>query len=86
MVTISILANTVRPSVDPRSDDTAFGAVTFSLQDSVHCWKPAPGEVMTVENLYLQKGRVHQRRVGCLTFFGTAMVRLLYDLYKETHP
>ena len=51
MMTISILANTVRPSVDRRSDDTAFGAETFSWQDPVHSWKAGPGEVMTVENL-----------------------------------
>ena len=51
METISILANTVRPSVDHRSDDTAFGAGTFSWQDPVHSWKAGPGEVMTVENL-----------------------------------
>ena len=49
MVTISILANTVRPSVDRRSDDTAFGAGTFSWQDPVHSWKAGLGEVMTVE-------------------------------------
>ena len=30
MATISILANIVRPSVNGRSDDTAFGAGTFS--------------------------------------------------------
>ena len=29
MATISIMANRVRPSVDRRSDDTAFGAGTF---------------------------------------------------------
>ena len=51
MATISILTNTVRPSVDRRSDDTAFGAGTFSWQDPVHSWKAGPGEVMTVENL-----------------------------------
>ena len=50
MMTISILANTVRPSVDRRSDNTAFGAGTFSWQDPVHSWKAGPGEVMTVEN------------------------------------
>ena len=50
MATISILANTVRPSVDRRSDDTAFGVGTFSCQDPVHSWKAGPGEVMTVEN------------------------------------
>ena len=52
-LTISILANTVRPSVDRRSDDTAFGAGTFSWQDQVHSWKAGPGEVMTVENLFI---------------------------------
>ena len=49
MGTISILANTVRPSVDHRWYDTAFGAGTFSWQDPVHSWKAGPGEVMTVE-------------------------------------
>ena len=53
MMTTSILANTVRPSVDRRSDDTAFGAGTFSWQDPVHSWKAGPGEVMTVENLLI---------------------------------
>ena len=53
MATISIQANTVRPSVNRRSDDTTFGAGTFSWQDPVHSWKAGPGEVMTVgvENL-----------------------------------
>ena len=50
MATISILANTVRPSVDPRLDDTTFGAGTFSWQDRVHFWKIVPGEVINVEN------------------------------------
>ena len=45
MTTISILANTVRPSVDRRSDETAFGAGTFSWQNPVHSWKAGPGEV-----------------------------------------
>ena len=49
MVTISILANRVRPSVDSRSDDTAFGAGTFSWQDPLHLWKAGPGEFITVE-------------------------------------
>ena len=53
MVTISILANTVRTSVARRSDDTAFGAGTVSWQDQVHSWKAGPGEVMTVENLFI---------------------------------
>ena len=47
------MANTVRPSVYRRSDDTAFGAGTFSWQDPVHSWKAGPGEVMTVENLLI---------------------------------
>ena len=51
MATISILANTVRPSVDRRSDDTAFGVGTFSWQDLVHSWKAGACEVMTMENL-----------------------------------
>ena len=50
MATISIRANTVRPSVDRRLNDTAFGAETFSWQNPVHSWKAGPGEVMTVEN------------------------------------
>ena len=44
MATISILANTVRPSVDHTSDDTTFRAGTFSCQDPVHSWKAGPGE------------------------------------------
>ena len=55
MATISIQADTVRPSVDRRLDDTAFGAGTFSWQDPVHFWKAGPGKVMTlmtVENLF----------------------------------
>ena len=50
MATISFLANTLGPSVHHRSDDTAFGAGTFSWQDPVHSWRAGPGEVMTVEN------------------------------------
>ena len=53
MATIFILANTVRPSVDRRLDDTAFRAGTFSWQDPVHSWKAGPGEVMTVEILFI---------------------------------
>ena len=53
MATISILANTVRPSSDRKSGDTAFGAGTFSWQDPVHSWKAGPGEVMNVENLFI---------------------------------
>ena len=51
MATISILANTVRPSDDHRLDDTAYGVGTFSWQNPVHFCKAGPGEVMTVENL-----------------------------------
>ena len=45
----------VRPSVDRRPDDTAFGAGTFSWQDPVHSWKAGPGlnGIMTVENLFI---------------------------------
>jgi hypothetical protein len=50
--TISILANTVRPPVDCRLDDTAFGAGTFSWQEQVHSWKAGPDEIITVENFY----------------------------------
>ena len=57
MATISILTNTVRPSVDHRSDDTALGAGTFSWQDPVHSWKAGPGKVMTVEK---QKTKIHK--------------------------
>ena len=56
MAIISILANTVRQSVDPSLDDTEFGAGTFSWQDPVHSWKAGPGEVMTVENLLFKTG------------------------------
>ena len=49
MATISILANTVGPSVDCRFDDTAFSVGTFLWQDPVHSWKAGPDEVMTVE-------------------------------------
>ena len=35
------------------SDDTPFGAGTFSWQDSVHSSKAGPGEVMTVENSFI---------------------------------
>ena len=47
MATISILANTVKPSVDGKLDDTAFKVGLFSWQDPVHSWKAGPGEVMT---------------------------------------
>ena len=53
VTTISILANTVRPSVDHRLDDTTFGAGTFSWEDPVHSWKAGPGKVITVENLFV---------------------------------
>ena len=42
MATISIPANTVRPSVDRRLHDTSFGTGIFSLQDPVHSWKAGP--------------------------------------------
>ena len=48
-MTISMLTYTVRPSVDRRLDDTAFGAGTLSWQGPVHFWKAGPGEVMTVK-------------------------------------
>ena len=53
MATISILANTVRPSVDGRLDDTAFGFGTFSWQDPLHFWKAGPSEVMTLEKIFI---------------------------------
>ena len=53
MATISILANRVRPSVDRRSDNTAFVVGTFSWQDPAHSWKAGPGEVITVENSFI---------------------------------
>ena len=52
MATISILAYTVRPSVDHRLDDTTFGAGKLSWQDPAHSWQAGPGEVMTVEYLF----------------------------------
>ena len=69
MATISILANTVRPSVDRRSDDTAIGAETFSWQDPVHSWKAGPGEVMTVENLLLTIVPAYNRNYDLLFIF-----------------
>ena len=45
MVTISILANTVRPSGNWEE--------IFSWQDPVDSWKAGPGEIMTVENLII---------------------------------
>ena len=54
MATISIRANTVRPSVDQRSNDTAFlRAEAFSWQDPVPSWKAGPGEGLTVENSFI---------------------------------
>ena len=44
MATISIQANTVRPYINHRLDDTVFWAGTFSWQ------KAGPGKVLTVEN------------------------------------
>ena len=48
MATISILANTVRPSQIGGYD---LWVETFSWQDPVHSWKAGPCEVMTVKNL-----------------------------------
>jgi hypothetical protein len=42
----------LRLGPDPRSDNTAFGAGTFSRQDPVYSWKAGPGEVIIVENLF----------------------------------
>ena len=55
MATISIQANTVRPSVDRRPDDAAFGVGTFSWEDPVNSWKAGPGlnGIMTEENLFI---------------------------------
>ena len=41
----------IKYSKHRRSDDTAFGARTFSWQDPVHSWKAGPGKVMIVKNL-----------------------------------
>ena len=72
MATISIWANTVRPSVNRRPDDTAFGGGTFSWQDPVHSWKAGPGlnGIMTVENLFILGGthiniRREKSKNGC---------------------
>ena len=57
-LSLSWSIHAVRPTLDCRSDDTAFKIGTFSWQDPVHSWKAGPGEVMTVENLlsiHLQK-------------------------------
>ena len=43
MATISILANTVRPSQIGGYD---LWVETFSWQDPVHSWKAGPGEVI----------------------------------------
>ena len=50
MATISFQLNTVRPSVNPRLDDTAFRAGTFSWQHPLHFWNAGPCKIMTVEN------------------------------------
>ena len=34
-------------------DDTTFGMGTLTWEDPVHSWKAGPGEVMTVENLFI---------------------------------
>ena len=55
MTTISILAYTARPSGNHRLDHTTVGTGTFSWQDPVHSWKASFGEVMTMENLFIDK-------------------------------
>ena len=81
MATISIRANTVRPSVDRRSDDTAFGAGTFSWQDPVHSWKAGPGlnSIMTVENLFFYSTSVVVIARSTWTFF-CQLYYLLFNL------
>ena len=79
MATISIRANTVRPFVDHWSDDTAFGAGTFSWQDPVHSWKAGPGEVMTVENK--QKMVLYQSILT--TFFYSRLYLHRYSYLEE---
>ena len=74
MATKSILANTVRPSVDHRSDDTAIGVGTFSWQDPVHSWKAGPGECMTVENKQTNK--------DCIVFATLRYVHILMFSWK----
>jgi hypothetical protein len=56
------------PIVRPDCDDTAFGAGTLTWQDPVHFWKAGPGEVMTVENLFIYDLLVQQ-----VTSSGSAM-------------
>ena len=69
MATISILANTMRPSVDRRLHDTTFRAGKFSWQDPAHSWKAGPCEVMTVENLFEDLDVIHfQFSVKTLSF------------------
>jgi hypothetical protein len=55
MATIYMLADTVRPSVDHRLDDTAFGAGTFSWQDPVHSWKAGPETVEKQKQIIITK-------------------------------
>ena len=61
MATISILANTARPSNTHRLDVTAFVAGTFSGQDPVHSWKAGSGEAMTVKNLLVIHRFIRER-------------------------
>ena len=68
MATISILANTVRPSINRRSDDNAFGARTFSWQDPVHSWKAGPDKVTNVENLLFWKQKNDLENQDITTF------------------
>ena len=51
-LSLCIRANTVRPTVDHKPDDTPYGARTFSWQDSVHSWKAGP---LTVEKKVIRR-------------------------------
>ena len=87
MATISILANTVRPSVDGRSDDAAFGAGLFSWQEPVHSWKAGPGEVMTEENLLGSRNKPWAMLIDFCTFFQWLQILIkmdnVYKIYKN---
>ena len=83
MATISILANTVRPSVDRRSDDTAFGAGTFSWQDPLHSWKAGPGEFMTAENLFIISIEYFTFKYPNFKVFLSKKYRLIYDIGRK---
>jgi hypothetical protein len=75
MSTISILANTVRPYVNRRSNDTGFGAGTFPWQDPVHSWKAGPGEIITVENLF------YYYQTHCIRLPGWEYAKNVADLF-----